>query len=198
VWPEMCEFAITMLAVIFCGAMIKLTDDYLDQEEDRQAGRWNWTSVFGVGTPVYAMLLLGFAVAIDTVISLSLFFASYVAGMFPFPDRSYPSRLRGWQEGGLILLASSLLLGWRSMFFALCFIVAIQLIDDCIDQKVDGRHMPERGNWANRFGTVECLLAAAIFLLTALKISLLWFWPTLLATTVLYIANLGWERNGLR
>jgi 4-hydroxybenzoate polyprenyltransferase len=197
-WPEMYEFAVTTLAVAFCGAAIKLTDDYLDQEEDRQLARWNWTVVLGVGTPVYAMLLLALAAATDVVVSLSLFLASYVVGMLSVPERAYPCGLRGWQECGLILFAGTLLLGFRSMAFALTFVMAVQLIDDCVDRKLDACQTPVRGNWANRLGMTECLLAAAILLLTALEIGRLWFWPTLTVATVLYITGIWQERKGWR
>jgi 1,4-dihydroxy-2-naphthoate octaprenyltransferase len=183
-WPTMFEFPLTALAVILCSCAVKLTDDFLDQEHDLSGGRANWAARLGPGTMVYALLLLALAASINTRISLSLYFASYIIGMFTDLGRILPSRLSGWQESVLVMIIGIILFDLRTMIFSLLFITAVQLIDDCIDIHSD--RLCGQRNFACRLGVLECWLLAITALLAAWWIDEHLFAPVLTGAAIFY------------
>lgn len=174
----------TALAVAICALAVKLTDDALDRESDLAGGRSNLAARLGPGTMVYAALCLAIAASINTPVSLSLFFASYIIGMFNDFRLIFPSRLRGWQESALVALLGLILFGWHLMAFALLFILAMQLIDDCVDMHAD--RLCGQRNLACRLGWPECLLAGLALLLAAWWLDEKLFYPVLAGTSVFY------------
>lgn len=184
-WSAISDFSGTLLAVVLCAAAVKITDDYLDSDNDRQAGAGrNLADVIGPGAPVYALLILAFSAGLAARITLPLFLASYIVGMFNDLQRVYPTRLSGMQEGTLVFLLGSLLFGLHAMVFSLAFIMAVQLADDCIDIHRD-RQAGLR-NLACRFGMAECALAAAGLLLAAFWMDVTAFLPVFAGTILLY------------
>ncbi len=190
-WPAMFEWLATALAAGLCSLAVKLTDDWLDRDRDLAAGRPNWAAAIGTGTMVYAALFLTLAAGINAAVSLALFFASYIVGMFNDLGRLFPSRLSGWQESLLVLAAGLILAGWRTMLFSLLFVAAVQLLDDCLD-RADDRLAGQR-NLACRFGAAECLLAALILLLAAWWLSAGLFGPVCAGVTAVYGLSLRFK-----
>lgn len=190
-WPEIFDFITTSLAVSCCAFAVKLADDYLDQEYDKRAGRANFAYVLGKGTMFYAMLLMIIAAALNMKISLSLFLASYIVGMFNDFNTIFPLGLTGWQETSIILLLSSALFGIHLTSFALMIVTAVQLLDDCIDVSID-RRVGQR-NFACRFGVFECLLTAILCLLASWWLGEMYIGPVLTGTALSYASVMRWQ-----
>lgn len=183
-WLAIFDFTCIVAAVACCAIAIKLADDYLDQEQDRLAGQPNWTNILGPGTMFYAIFFLSIAAAINSAVSLSLFFASYIVGMFNDFQSHFPLGLTGWQESLLTLFISLLLLGWEITVFSLALVFAVQLIDDCIDINVDS-HSGQR-NYACRLGFIECVLTAVCALLFAWWLNEALFFPVVTGIVLIY------------
>jgi 1,4-dihydroxy-2-naphthoate octaprenyltransferase len=181
-------FAAAALAAALCSLAVKLTDDWLDRDRDAAVGRANWSVRLGTGAMVYAALFLALAAGINVAVSLALFFASYVVGMFTDLGRRLPSRLTGWQESLLVLAAGAALCGWRTMLFATLFVSAVQLIDDCVD--LAGDRLAGQRNFACRFGTVECLLGGLTLLLAAWWLDAGLFVPVFAGVVAVYCLDL--------
>jgi len=189
-WPAIYNFGCIVTAVSCCAFAIKLADDYLDQEQDRLTGQANWTDILGIGTMFYAIFFISIAAAIHSSVSLSLFFASYIVGMFNDFKNRFPLGLTGWQESLLTLLLCLALFGWEMTFFSLSFVIAVQLIDDCIDIKIDSKS--GRRNFASRLGCMECSLAALLALLFAWWLNEALFVPVLTGIVLVYGGLLRW------
>ncbi|CUH94196.1 putative membrane protein [Propionispora sp. 2/2-37] len=181
------ELGSTFFAVICCAAAIKLADDYLDYELDYRGKRGNWAEKLGKSTMYYAMICMVVAAAIHTQISVSLFFSSYIVGMFNDMEKQFPSRLSGLQESLVLLLLGGLLLGWQVMFFSLPLVFSVQLIDDCIDLSSD--MLAGFRNLAHRYGIFECLLLALLGLFIAWFVNDDMFFPVCLAIIVFYTVD---------
>lgn len=158
-----------IMATIFSGIAIKLMDDALDQELDIACSRFNWAEVLGPGTVAYAAVSLAIAAAINSPISLTLFFASYSIGMFNNLRQVLPTKLCGWQESVIIILTGTIFFSWEYMAFSLLFIMAVQLFDDFVDCKSD--IIAGQRNFAVKFGRTECALFCCILLLLALQVA---------------------------
>ncbi|MDT8901408.1 hypothetical protein [Anaeroselena agilis] len=176
------------LAATLCSLAIKLTDDWLDRDRDAAVGRVNWSAKLGVGAMVYAALFLALAAGINASVSLALFFASYVVGMFTDLGRRLPSRLTGWQESLLVMAAGTALCGWRTMLFAALFVSAVQLIDDCVDRA--GDRLAGQRNFACRFGAAECLLGGLALLLASWWLDAGLFVPVFAGVAAVYFLDL--------
>lgn len=190
-WLEIFEFMKIMIAVIFCSAAVKLVDDYLDRDIDINAGRNNWAESIGNGSMVYAMLLLVIAAGINASVSMPLFLASYIVGMFNDLKSIFPSRLNGFQESLLIMLLGILFFGWNLMFFAVLFILSLQLIDDCLDAHTD--RITGQRNFAHHLGVIECVILGIMALLIACWINEQIFWPVFCGTIVFYVILLKYQ-----
>lgn len=190
-WLEIFEFVKIMIAVIFCSAAVKLADDYLDKDLDINTGRNNWADFIGNGTMVYAMMLLVLAAGMNAAVSMPLFLASYIVGMFNDMKSIFPSHLNGFQESLLVMLLGIIFFGWNLMCFAVFFILALQLFDDCLDVHIDS--ITGQRNFAHRFGVTECVVLGIMSLLLACWINEQIFWPVFCGTIVFYIALLKYQ-----
>lgn len=182
-WPAMSDLT-TALAAALCAVTVKLTDDWLDRDRDQAVGRSNWAAAIGAGAMIYAALFLALAAGINAAVSLALFFASYVVGMFNDLGRLLPSRLTGWQESVLVLAAGIALCGWRTMLFAVLFVAAVQFLDDCID--LAGDRLAGQRNFACRLGTAECLLTGLTLLTASWWLDTALFGPVLAGVALVY------------
>lgn len=183
--------AATALAAALCSLAIKLTDDWLDRDRDLAVGRANWAASIGAGAMVYAALFLALAAGVNTAVSLALFFASYAVGMFNDLGRLLPSRLSGWQESIIVLAAGAAVCGWRTMAFAILFVAAVQLLDDCLD--LAGDRLAGQRNLACRLGTAECLLAGLTLLLAACWLDTALFVPVFAGVALVYCGALSFK-----
>lgn len=182
-WLETFDFTV-FCAVFICAIAIKMIDDFLDYDHDKAGKNYNSAEFLGKGSPVYAMLLFGIAVYLNPPLCLSLFLASYGIGMFHDLSVLFPSKLTGFQEFIFSFGVGVYLCGWNSMFFSFAFILAIQLIDDCIDAQID--QLSGRRNMAHHFGLFESYLLASISLLVSVWVDKDRFISVIIATTVFY------------
>ncbi|AEE91472.1 conserved membrane protein of unknown function [Tepidanaerobacter acetatoxydans Re1] len=152
-----------ILSIFLTGCVIKLMDDYLDQDIDVLEDEPNLFTILELGGLPYALLLLSLAFFLDLVTALSLFLASFALGMGGNLTAKMPSGLYGYQESFIVLL-----LGFMSlkinMLSSMLIIAVIQLWDDVKDYK---RNKINKKNLAFLLGKVECsLLAVICFLLS--------------------------------
>lgn len=187
-WPEIFEFVRLTIAVVCTSAAIKLVDDFLDAQQDKDIGIFNWVEVLGSGTMVYAMLLLVIGGALNAPVSLSLFLASYIVGMFNDLNKLFPSRLSGLGESILVGIIGIIIFGLHQILFSIVFVISIQLFDDCIDLHID--HLAGRRNIAYRLGWSICLLLAIAFLLIAWVIDENLIAPAITGSILVYFSAL--------
>lgn len=192
-WQEMFSAVVQTVSVILCAAAIKLTDDYLDKDIDICSGHRNWAEFLGSGAMVYAALFLAVSVALSRSLSLSLFFSCYIVGMFNGLKAIYPSSFNGIQEAAIVFVLGIVLTNWEYMMFSFSFSVGVQLIDDCIDFKVDKKAGSR--NLAHRFGVLECLLGATLSFMGAVLAAETVFLPTLVGVSLVYAISLWWQEG---
>lgn len=178
------DFLTSSAAVLFCAAAVKLADDFLDKEMDIRSGQHNWALPLGNGALFYAIIFLVFAAGLNSKVSLPLFLASYIIGMFNDYQHIFPSRLTGFEESLVVLIGGLCLFGWQSMLFSLSFIMALQLFDDCLDIHRD--KLAGNRNWAYRFGLTECSLFGALCIILAWYINEQTFFPVISGAVVFY------------
>jgi len=193
VLPAMCEFISIMFSVILSAIAIKLADDYLDQDMDKSEK--NFATVLGKGSMLYGMVSMALAASLNTPISISLFLASYIIGMFHDLKSHFPSRLNGFQESILIFIVGVFLLGWKMILFSIFFVISIQLIDDYIDDSRD--ELIGHRNWAHRLGRVECFLLFLLTLLISWLINEEIFPAVFLGAIVFYSTILYYQKGRL-
>lgn len=190
-WPEIFEFISITFSVIFCAIAIKLADDFLDQDLD--INDYNFAKKLGNGSMLYGMLSMAFAVSINASVSITLFFGSYIIGMFQDLKHDFPSHLNGLQESIVVLMIGIFFWGWQTMIFSVLFIFSIQLLDDYIDDYTD--RLSGHRNWSHRLGRVECFFLFLLSILTAGLISEHLFLPALLGTIFVYGPILYYQRG---
>lgn len=194
-WAEIFDFLTTTAAVACCSAAVKLADDYLDKEYDVIVGKTNWAIIFDKGTMLYAMFLLALSAGINTALSLSLFFSSYIIGMFNNMRLRFPSRLNGLQESLIVFAVGIMLFDWNYMIFSLSFVFAVQLFDDYLDANSDS--ISGQRNFANRYGKIECLLTCVICLLIAWTGGERLFLPALVGAAIIYLLSFRTGKVGV-
>ena len=153
----------TSLAVFFTGLVIKLMDDYLDQEIDRLNNRNALAVKLKRSIVPYSLLLFSFAVLCNYKLAVSLFWASYIVGM-GVNKTELPFVLKSYQELFLLLLIGFLVLDSSQFLFALIIILFIQAVDDYIDyyreRYISGDNFI---NYFGRVGTFFIILFSLVF-----------------------------------
>ena len=192
-WPVMFELVSILCAVILCSISVKLIDDFLDYEIDARTDCYNFTTILGKGSLVYAMLALALSASINASVSIPLFLASYSIGMFKDSKQTFPSHLSGLQESLLIFFLGVLLWNWQSMIFSVLFIFSIQLFDDYLDIERD--QSAGYRNLAHRLGKIECLLLSILTSLASWQINEHLFLIIFGGTAIFYSILLYYQRR---
>ena len=155
------------LAVIFIGLVIKLMDDYLDQEIDRLNERDSLAVKLNRGILPYSLLLFSGAVLCNYKLAISLLWASYIVGMgINKKDSSF--YFADYYELPLLLLIGFLCLDKGQFLFSLLIILSIQAGDDYIDYYQE--KYINRDNFVNYLGKMGTImitffsLAASLYL----------------------------------
>jgi hypothetical protein len=193
VWFVTSEFFGITFSVIFCAIAIKLADDFLDQDIDKNQN--NFSKILENGIMLYGMLAMVIAVSFNASISIPLFLSSYIIGMFHDLKNPFPSHLSGLQESIIVLIIGVLFWGLEAMMFSIVFVMSVQLLDDYIDVKTD--QLTGHRNWAHRLGKVECFLLFLLSILTAYMINERWFPPVFFGLVVFYGTLLYYQRRKL-
>ncbi len=157
------------ITVIFLtGLVIKLMDDYLDQEIDRLNNRSSLAIKLQRGIVPYSLILISFAVLINYRLTISLFWSSYIVGM-GIDNDNLPTGLKSYQEVLIMLVLGFVVLDYKLFLFALMIILFVQLVDDYIDFHLE--EYLNQTNYLNYLGEVGTILLAVISLLIALWIN---------------------------
>lgn len=191
--PAIFELAGIVISVLLCSISVKLVDDFLDNDLDTRAGFYNFSKTLGSGAIVYGILSLALAASINASVSMPLFLASYIIGMFNDFKKTFISGLSGLQESLLVFILGVMLWGWQSMLFSTLFIFSIQLFDDYLDIYTD--QLAGYRNLAHRIGKVECLLLAMLTLLTSWRLDEHLF-PTIFLGTVIFYSAIFYYQRG--
>jgi len=166
-WFETSEFNYLLtkvFSIFLMGIVIKIMDDYMDQDIDAIENQPNIYTALEQGGLPYALLLFSLACIFDHITAVSLFLSSFAVGMVGNLTAKMPSGLYGYQESMVIVLLG-LVIFKIEMLSSLLIMAAIQLWDDLMDYESD---KIRKNNLAFLLGKVECLLLAIIFfLLTA-------------------------------
>lgn len=172
------------LGVFFCGLVIKIMDDFLDQEIDFAGSNFNLITILNKGTLPYSLVLLIFALSLNFNESVTYFTSSYMLGMAHDFKEKLPSKLYAWQEGLLLFLLGIVLTSFYESISALVLILLAQIIDDLMDYKKD-KYL-NRYNFVYIFGFFNLFIISSILLIISLKyfpVKLLFF---LLSLTSVY------------
>jgi hypothetical protein len=173
-------------AIFLAGIVIKITDDFLDDFTGSDlAVRRSLAQKLGRGVAAYGLLLFAVAVSLDAVSACTLFFAAYAVGMFKDPNLILPTCFPAWIESLLVTTGGILLWGWQPMVSSLTVMLAVQLIDDCLDQNLDWQE--QRNNLVHRWGKVEVFIMAVIA--TAISLQIDWG-KTILVLVLAPVVNL--------
>lgn len=145
-----------LTASILVGIVIKLLDDYMDEELPPKL----LSPELKNAILPYSLILFSVAAALDVLYAVTLFSAAYILGMFFHMQQKLPTGLTSLQESLIILAINFLMFPLRTVFTSLLVIFFIQCIDDLIDRQWDkrmGHH-----NLTNKFGTGEVIVFSAI------------------------------------
>lgn len=190
---EIYDFFSVFFSTFFCGASVKLADDYLDAEKDEISNCFNFYTQFGKGSLIYAMLFLVLSAAFNVIIGMSLFISCYIIGMFYDLKTVFPSHCSGLQESLLCLSIGGAFWGFKVMLFSICLVFSIQLIDDFLDIHLD--KLAKHRNLIQTIGKYECLLLLSITLLSAYYCNPSTFFPVIIASFILYGLILYFQRG---
>jgi hypothetical protein len=149
-------------SIFFTGCVIKLMDDYMDQDYDALINKCNVSNNLGHGVMPYVLLLFSIACVSNVTTAVSLFLASFGLGMVGTLPVKMPSGFSGYGESVAAIIAGLLLFGTKTMISSICIIAAVQLLDDYIDLDSD---MISKKNLAFIFGKVECIVISIILFL---------------------------------
>ena len=78
---EIFDFFIKGLTICLTGIVIKLMDDYLDQEIDKIEGKHTLAVILDKALLPYTLLFMVLCMAVHPMLAGSLFLASYIIGM---------------------------------------------------------------------------------------------------------------------
>ncbi len=159
-YGEIFDFFVKWMVICLVGVIIKLMDDYLDQELDKIEGKYTLAMVLDKAVLPYALLIMTMTMAIDPGLSGSLFLASYAVGMGHDLKRTLPLGWTGLTESILFSIFGFLVFGFLEMFSSLMVIIGIQLVDDFLDYYTDAHF--SRRNFVIRFGFLESMLGCFI------------------------------------
>lgn len=138
---------------------VKLMDDFLDQDLDREFGQASLSARLGRGVLAYALASLAMAALLNWRWATTLFLGAYALGMADEPGRRQPSGLTGWQEGALAMVGAALATGWQEAVSSLAAVAFAQAVDDVLDGRAGYRR--PRG-LARVWGTGESVLLGAL------------------------------------
>jgi 1,4-dihydroxy-2-naphthoate octaprenyltransferase len=157
-----------LIGLILIGFVIKLMDDFLDQDLDSLKGEWNFAGKLGRGILPYSLVFIIIALYLNFTESVSFFAASYALGMFYDGNDRLPSHLQSWQEGLIICLISIYLTSLWETFAALILVLLIQFIDDFLDYQKDW--IKGSRSLVRRLGRFNASLLTILLVLLAVKI----------------------------
>lgn len=181
-WPEIIRLC---MALLLSGAAVKLMDDALDIEYDLCGGKRTLAARLGRASLPYSLAVFGIAMAVQPVVSLSVFLASYAVGMFARPTERLPSTVPAYVEMAIAIVILVMIVGWRHTLWGFATMCVIDWLDDVMDRNRD--RDAGQFNVAVRFGTVEVLFGILIAFCCALYVNTAWTIAALTSWAILDI-----------
>ncbi|QTL98300.1 hypothetical protein GM661_10075 [Iocasia frigidifontis] len=175
-----------LAGVILIGFVIKMMDDFLDQEIDILQGDWNLTSVLKKGILPYSLVIMIFALHLNFAESVSYFSASYLLGMSSTAADKLPSRLRGWQEGLILIVIAIYLTSLREVITSIILVLILQFVDDYLDYKKE--IYIKKDNLINKLGHLNGLIIFIILFILVFNFCLLKMIYFSLASCIIYLS----------
>ena len=170
-------------------------DDYLDQDLDKIEGVYTLAASLDKAIVPYTLLCTVMCMACNSVLSGSLFLASYIVGMGHDLTRILPFGWTALKEALLFGLFGFLVFGLREMGSSILVILFIQLFDDFIDRQADSRC--RRRNFFIRFGLIESLIVGIIAFLGAIYLDPLKTVLVIISTPIILI-GLGYGKRWIK
>ena len=149
-----------LVGLVLIGLVIKLMDDFLDQERDKAIGQYNFSHLLGKSIMPYSLVILILALYLNFAEGISLFMASYQVGMAHDYKIKLPSGLLSWQEGVIVFIITTYITNLHNSLSALLLILLLQFIDDLIDFKKDNKYF--KTNLFKVLGVFNSLLIMTI------------------------------------
>ena len=174
-----------LLGLLLVGLVIKLMDDFLDQEKDKASGQYNLYHMLGKSIFPYSLVILSFGLYLNLSEGISLFAASYLIGMAHDYRSRLPIGLFAWQEGLIVFMISTYLTDLNNSLSALLLILLLQFIDDLIDFKKDSEYF--KANLFKKLGFFNSILIMGVIILIAIicyPVKLIYF---ITAVMILYL-----------
>lgn len=154
------DLFVDWIVILLVGVVIKLMDDYLDQDLDKIEGKRTLAMILDKATVPYTLLILVMCMALQPSLSGSLYIASYMVGMGHDFQRLLPLGWTAFQESLIFGIFGFLAFGFYEMLGSLMIIIFIQLVDDFLDYYTDSQF--SRRNFVIRFGFWESILGCLI------------------------------------
>lgn len=153
------------MVILVIGIVIKLMDDYLDQDLDKIEGKYTFAIFLDKAILPYTLLCTVMCMVLEPMLAGSLFLASYIVGMGHDLRRQLPLGWTAWQEILLFGTFGIIGFGFVEMMSSLVIILFVQLADDFIDYHTDA--VTTRRNFVLRLGLWESVILGVIVLVTA-------------------------------
>lgn len=160
------DFLIKWLTICLTGIVIKLMDDYLDQELDKIEGKYTLAVLLDKALLPYTLLFMVLCMSVHPALAGSLFLASYIIGMGHNLQQALPLGWSSAQESIIFGIFGLVIFGFVEMFSSLLIIIFVQLIDDFVDYYTDRQY--SRRNFVIRFGLWETIFTSVISFILAL------------------------------
>ena len=162
------DFLLKWMIIFLTGIVVKLMDDYLDQELDKIEGKFTLAVILDKAIVPYSLLCMVICMTINPKLAGSLFLASYIIGMGSNLKQRLPLGLSAFQEFVIFGLFGLIIFGITEMLSSLLIIIFIQFIDDFLDFYSDARFTRRNfvikfGFWESAIITLVCLIAGIIF-----------------------------------
>lgn len=149
------------------GLAIKLTDDFLDIQEDRVLGKVNMASRLGPSVLPYSLVAALLSASLAPKLAFAYYIAAYGIGMVKDPQQVFLSKLQGWQEICLTLVISLIAVGWVQTLVAWAMMLVVQLVDDLLDFQKE----PTARNLAIRYGRAQVTLVMVLLVLVSCRLA---------------------------
>lgn len=159
------DFFVKWMVILVIGTVIKLMDDYLDQDLDKIEGKYTLAMFLDKATLPYTLLCTVMCMALEPALSGSLFLASYLIGMGHDLKRPLPLGWTAFQEILLFGIFGVIGFGFREMISSLLIVFFVQMADDFVDYRSD--FLTDRRNFVLRLGQWESVILGVIVFVTA-------------------------------
>lgn len=164
-YGEIFNVIVKWMVILVIGTVIKLMDDYLDQDLDKIEGKYTLAMFLEKATLPYTLLCTVMCMALEPMLTGSLFLASYLVGMGHDLQRQLPLGWTAWQESLLFGLFGLVGFGIAEMIGSLLIVLFIQLADDFVDYHSDS--ITSRRNFVLQLGLWESFILGVIVLVAA-------------------------------